>query len=504
MKLKTKLALNFAVISLISLCVVCAFLFYTAETQIAKDAEQDANELLGRSTEMFMVSTRKFHDQFENAKTPEEKSDVLKRWNATIEAVDLAVIHDFGEEAPRAMLIGDPNIFGINPLGGENTKISNQFERDAAKKIAGGASSVTTTEGDFYRVAMPLPAAAHAGCAECHYSTVYGIDTPHKESPVLGTLNAYIPLKAAKQNAMSEILTVGTLMLCVLVGMSVTIFLFTNRNVIKPISRISQALRNNATQVRTASGSVSVSSQSLAQDTNEQAANLEETGASMEEISSQVKVSTDNTRQAATLAQEADRAASTGSEAMTRMSEAIQEIHKAAVETSNIIKTIDDIAFQTNLLALNAAVEAARTGEAGKGFAVVADEVRNLAMRSAEAARNTSEMIALSVQKANHGVKISEEVTQALQGITSTVQKVSNLTDEIASANHEQSKGLEQVNVAINQIGQITQNSANNATQCASASEDLDTQAAEMDQVVNDLFALVDGYKKTLEKIAVR
>ena len=500
MKLKTKLALNFVIIGLISLCVVCVFLYTTAQNQIAKEAEDSANELLSRSTEMFMVSTKRFHDEFNDTEKAKVKADTLKRWNETIEAVDLAVIHDFGEEMARAKLIGDKDIFGINPLGGNNTKITTSFEREAAQKIANGAKSVTTTEGDFYRVAMPLPAAAHPGCAECHYSTIYGIDAKHKDSPVLGTLNAYIPLKEARQNAMSELWTIGTLMFLVLAGMSVTIFIFTNRNVIKPLTRLSKSLRNNAKEVRNASSSVSVSSQSLAQGTNEQAANLEETGASMEEISSQVKVSSDNTQQAAVLAKEANSAANTGSEAMARMCEAISEIQKSATETSNIVKTIDDIAFQTNLLALNAAVEAARTGEAGKGFAVVADEVRNLAMRSAEAARNTAEMIEISVQKANNGVKISEEVTQALSGITNTIEKVTNLAEEIACTNNEQSKGLEQVNIAINQIGQITQASANSATECATASENLDTQATEMDQVVNELFALVDGAINRMEK----
>jgi methyl-accepting chemotaxis protein len=500
MKLKTRLALNFAAIGLISLGVVCAFLYYSAQNQIATDAENAANELLSRSTEMFMVSTRKFHDEFSRAKTLEEKQDSLKRWNATIEAVDEAVIHDFGKDTPRAVLTGDKEIFGIKPLGGNNTKINSPFEREAARKIAAGENIVTETTADYYRVAVPLPAEAHPGCAACHYSDVFGIDAEHANIPILGTLNAYIPLAKAKQAAMSELWSVAGIMLFVFVGMGVTIFVFTNRNLIKPITRLSQQLRANAKEVRVASGAVNTTSQSLAEGTTEQAANLEETGASMEEIASQVKISTDNTREAANLAKEADGAATSGTDAMNRMCDAIEDIQKSAVETSNIIKTIDDIAFQTNLLALNAAVEAARTGEAGKGFAVVAEEVRNLAVRSAEAAKNTSEMIALSVQKANNGVELSKEVNDALRGIADAVQKVSGLAEEIAQANNEQSKGLDQVNTAINQIGQVTQNSANNATKCASASEDLDRQATELDQAIDELFALVDGVKTRVEE----
>ena len=499
MKLKRRLALNFVVIGLISIGIVCAFLYYTTQNQIAEDAETAANELLSRSTEMFMVSTRKFHDEFDGAKTKEGKEDALKRWNATIEAVDEAVIHDFGGEMPRAVLTGDAEIFGIRPLGGKNTKINSEFEREAARKIAAGEKIVTETKGDYYRVAVPLPPGAHPGCAECHYSGIYGIGAEHAETPVLGTLNAYIPLNAARRAAMGQLWTVGGLMLLVVTGMGVTIFIFTNRNVIKPITRLSHRLRANAKEVRTASGEVTTTSQGLADGTTEQAANLEETGASMEEIASQVKISTDNTREAANLAKEADGAATSGTDAMNRMCDAIEEIQKSAIETSNIVKTIDDIAFQTNLLALNAAVEAARTGEAGKGFAVVADEVRNLAVRSAEAAKNTSEMIELSVQKANNGVELSKEVTEALHGITTAVQKVAGLAEEIAQANNEQSKGLDQVNAAINQIGQVTQNSAGNATKCASAAENLDHQATDLDQAVDELFALVDGVTKKVE-----
>ncbi|MHC4551760.1 MAG: methyl-accepting chemotaxis protein, partial [Planctomycetota bacterium] len=161
----------------------------------------------------------------------------------------------------------------------------------------------------------------------------------------------------------------------------------------KKINAIVSALSDGSEQVASASSQVSSASQSLAEGATEQAAGLEETSSSLEEMSAMTKQNADNAQQANTLASQSQQSAQDGSEAMGRMSSAIDDIQKSSDETAKIIKVIDEIAFQTNLLALNAAVEAARAGEAGKGFAVVAEEVRNLAMRSADAAKNTADMI---------------------------------------------------------------------------------------------------------------
>jgi len=293
------------------------------------------------------------------------------------------------------------------------------------------------------------------------------------------------------------------------------------RGITDKISRVVTQLTSGSEQVSSASGQVSSASQSLAEGATEQAAGLQETSSSLEEMASMTKQNADNAQQANMLSCEARQSADTGAEAMSRMNTAIKEIQKSSDETANIIKVIDDIAFQTNLLALNAAVEAARAGEAGKGFAVVAEEVRNLAMRSAEAAKNTADMIQGSVKNAKNGVDIADrsaeaakntadmiqgsvknakngvdiadEVTKVLDGIVTTVGKATDLVSEIAAASQEQSQGINQVNTAVAQMDKVTQQNAANAEESASASEQLSAQAETMNDMVNELAAMVGG-----------
>jgi methyl-accepting chemotaxis protein len=169
---------------------------------------------------------------------------------------------------------------------------------------------------------------------------------------------------------------------------------------------------------------------------------------------------------------------------MQRLSEAIEKIKLSSDKTAKIVKTIDEIAFQTNLLALNAAVEAARAGDAGKGFAVVAEEVRSLAMRSAEAAKNTADMIDESVDNAENGVALNQEVLKNLQEINERATRVSEVIMEIAAASEQQNEGIRQISGGIEQMNQITQHNAANAEESASAAEELSGQAYEMQSMV--------------------
>jgi len=252
------------------------------------------------------------------------------------------------------------------------------------------------------------------------------------------------------------------------------------QNLDDAMSQVSEAVN----QVSSASGQISQGSQSLAEGANEQASSLEEVSSSLEEMSSMTKQNADNSNHAKALMTEAGASIKEADEAMKRMAEAIRHIKTSSDNTAKILKTIDDIAFQTNLLALNAAVEAARAGEAGKGFAVVAEEVRNLAMRSAEAAKNTADMIEESVKNAESGVKITEDVAKALGKTVESSTKVTDLIAEIAAASNEQALGIEQVNTAVAQMNTVTQQNAANSEESASAAEELSSQASELANMV--------------------
>ena len=178
---------------------------------------------------------------------------------------------------------------------------------------------------------------------------------------------------------------------------------------------------------------------------------------------------------------------------MGAMKQAMDEIKSSSNDISKIIKTIDEIAFQTNILALNAAVEAARAGEAGMGFAVVAEEVRSLAQRSAQSARETAEKIEVAIAKSEHGATLSYRVGQSLTEIVDKARRVDALVAEIAAASGEQTRGIDQVHAAVNQMDKVTQASAGSAEETAAAAAELDTQAARMRENVVALQRLVGG-----------
>jgi methyl-accepting chemotaxis protein len=277
------------------------------------------------------------------------------------------------------------------------------------------------------------------------------------------------------------------------VVISVIAAVFIIRSITRPIHRVIDGLATGSEQVTSASGQVSAASQQLAQGASEQASSLEETSSSLEEMASMTRQNADNANQANNIAKDASSLAAGGVEAMQRMTGAIDKIKKSSDETAKIIKTIDEIAFQTNLLALNAAVEAARAGEAGKGFAVVAEEVRNLARRSAEAAKNTADLIEGAQKNSEEGVAVTSEVAKSLSGIKEANNKVATLIAEIAAASKEQAQGIDQVNTAVSEMDKVVQQNAANAEESASASEELSSQAQELNAMVEQLTAIVGG-----------
>jgi methyl-accepting chemotaxis protein len=204
----------------------------------------------------------------------------------------------------------------------------------------------------------------------------------------------------------------------------------------------------------------------------------------------------DNSAQAAEMTSSVENLSRGGKKSVEEMLGAVNSIKEASDQTSQIIKTIDEIAFQTNLLALNAAVEAARAGDAGKGFAVVAEEVRNLAQRSASAAKETAEKIQRSTELADRGVLVSEDVARALTQILESSSKAAGLVREISAASNEQSTGIGEINKAMTQLDQVTQHNSSVSEESAAASQELAAQAKAMKDMVLDLQRLVVSSSK--------
>jgi methyl-accepting chemotaxis protein len=268
------------------------------------------------------------------------------------------------------------------------------------------------------------------------------------------------------------------------------IWMVTNR-VFKVISEVAKGLTESGSQLTSASAQVSSSSQSLAEGASEQASSLEETSSSLEELAAMARQNSQNANECDTTMQQASDNFQRLNTKIQEMVGAISEVEKNSEETQKIIKTIDEIAFQTNLLALNAAVEAARAGEAGAGFAVVAEEVRNLAMRAADAAKNTASLIETTVTSVKTGSAITGELEVAIKENMELGSKVGTLVREISNASKEQAQGIDQINTAVSQMDKVTQAIAANSEESASASEELSAQAEDLSGMIESLSEVI-------------
>ncbi|MFM0218800.1 methyl-accepting chemotaxis protein [Paraburkholderia caledonica] len=251
------------------------------------------------------------------------------------------------------------------------------------------------------------------------------------------------------------------------------------------LTSIVSGIKTSAESISVAAGEIAQGNQDLSQRTEEQAASLQQTAASMEELTSTVRNNTDNARQGSTLASAASATAASGGEVVQQVVATMQDISSSSTKVTEIISVIEGIAFQTNILALNAAVEAARAGEDGRGFAVVAGEVRTLAQRSATAAKEIKDLIEASVSHVTNGSQLVENAGQTMGEVVRSVRQVTDIMGEIASASSEQTKGIEQVNVAVTQMDEVTQQNAALVEQATAAAQAMSDQAESLRAAVS-------------------
>ncbi len=244
-------------------------------------------------------------------------------------------------------------------------------------------------------------------------------------------------------------------------------------------------IRTSSDSIGTASSEVSAGNTDLSQRTEEQAASLEQTASSLAELTSTVQQSAQNASQGAQLAENAAATAQTGGEVVGQVVSTMSEISESSTRVAEIIAVIEGISFQTNILALNAAVEAARAGEQGRGFAVVATEVRTLAQRSASAAKEIKALIETSVDKVTAGTQLVDQAGDTMKEIVTSIQRVNDIMSEISAATHEQSRGIEEINRAVAQMDDVTQQNAALVEQAAAAATSLDDQARRLGLAVS-------------------
>ncbi|WP_374032379.1 methyl-accepting chemotaxis protein [Bdellovibrio bacteriovorus] len=268
------------------------------------------------------------------------------------------------------------------------------------------------------------------------------------------------------------------------------------RRVVRLLDQSVQALHVSSKDVSAGSEQLATASLQVASSSTESASAIEETVATMEELTSMVKVGADNGRQAATLAQESRQYAVVGEQEIGALIESMKEVSEKARKMAEVVAVIDDLAFQTNLLALNAAVEAARAGEQGKGFAVVAEAVRSLAQRSASSAKDIHAMIEASQITIDKGVSIADRGGEALRNIVTSIQKVTDLNAEVAVATQEQSHGISQMSVAMNQMDSSTQQNAAASEEVSASAQAMQNQALQLEAIAAELYALVHGKEK--------
>ncbi len=492
--LSVRVAAPIVVATVLSLALLNAYIWKTASAQTL-----EATVISARATVQQFKTLRSYYTAqvVNKVKTASAMKVSFAHESADTIPLPATMIHDLSEALGKTDTGVTLKLYSAYPFPNRASRKLDAFGADALAAFARDPETTFVRREEVggkmsVRVAVADRMTSDA-CVSCHNSRPDSPKTGWKLNDVRGALEVDLPIDRQLAATSSMVRTIALMSGAgVFAGVAQLVW-FMRRKVLAPLRTSLSVLADGSNQVTSAAGNVAASSHQLSQGATEQAASLEETSASMEEMSSMTRRNAENSLRAATMMAEAETLVQGAGASLDEMVASMTAIKESSDKVCRIIKTIDEIAFQTNILALNAAVEAARAGEAGMGFAVVADEVRSLAQRSAQAARDTTQLIGESMANVDRGQQRVSDVSQAIAAIAESSGQVKGLVDEVSSASRQQARGIDEVAQAITQMEKITQTTAATAEESAAASEELLAQAETTMSVVGRLGAVIDG-----------
>ena len=549
MSISKKLIFSLLSIGLVGIIIVGLFFNQSMQANMMKDIHATAMDLINRTVQMFVVSTVKFHDEYNLAESKEEKEKIHKDWIRTIIAVDSAVIHNFGEGKTRVRLVTDEAMLSVPSLGGKATKIENKFERTSLKDFLNGKDlSIQTTE-EFYSIAVPLYSDAHPGCAECHL-----MDT--SEHNLLGSLNVYIPLE--EKQAEVSIIFRNNMLIIILIGiiLAVILIILLKKFVISPICILEntssdlasgegdltkrlpvhnndeighasrevnlfiEKVQTTITEVKESSdkniniassladsasiiGKGIVHSAGITTDATQEAQNIKviikKSLSISERTRDDIHKANENLSEAQSHVIKLTQNVHDNAEVESELSHKLDNLSTEAGQIKDVLTVISDIADQTNLLALNAAIEAARAGEHGRGFAVVADEVRKLAERTQKSLAEINATINTIVQsimevasemtknvnKVQELTNLSSSVEEMISSTSDIMNESANIAEESYQYTHEVSKNTQKLIDQIEKVNTSTKECLNEVDGIVDTSSNLNNLSLELRNELN-------------------
>lgn len=565
MSLKKKVLLMLVIISLGCLVVLSGFIYKRNISRIHAEAKENAMQLIGRSAEMFMVSTRSFHEEFQKTKNdPEKRKAVLADWNRTIFAVDQAVIHDHGPEKARVRLIGDERLFNYKPLGGESIGIKIPFETEAGKALVNGGKIFEKIEKGYFRVAVPLWSDIHIGCAECHFSTAENDTVDMNRRVLLGSLNAYIPLQALLARAKLDTTMVVSFFGIALLLLMVAIYIFFDRAIVKPISntvamvkdiaegegdltkRLEVISNDEIGELATWFNTFMAKIQTIIKDIISGVETLASSSTELTSISEQMSQHTGQTREKTNLVSLATEEMSSNMTSVAAASEqAATNVNMVAAATEEMSATVRQIAHNSEKARdiTNSAVSKAKgasdkvneLGDAALGISKVTEVITEIseqtnllalnatieAARAGEAGKGFAVVANEIKELAKQTATATMEIKEKIEGIQSSTQEsvveivdiskiidnVDEMVSTIATAVEEQSAATQEISDNVSQASQgimdVNANVANSSVVSSTIAKDIN----EIDEKVTGIStssAQVDNSSKLLSELAVK